>query len=227
MPTKITWYGHAALGLETDGHKIVVDPFLGGNPAASISPNDVQANYILISHGHDDHVGDSVAIARRTKAMVVSVNEIATWFANQGIDSHGQHLGGGYKYPFGYLKLTLALHGSELPDGSSGGNPCGFLLTANDGKKIYMAQDTGLFGDMELIGDEGIDLALFPIGDNYTMGPDDALRAVKLVRPKVAIPIHYNTFPLISQDANAWAARVQAETDTQVVVLNPGQSYTV
>ncbi|HSL31801.1 MAG TPA: metal-dependent hydrolase [Anaerolineales bacterium] len=227
MPTKITWYGHAALGLEIDGHKLVVDPFLGGNPVASISPDAVEANYILISHGHDDHVGDSVAIARRTKAMVISVNEIAVWFANQGIDSHGQHLGGGYKYPFGYLKLTLALHGSELPDGSNGGNPCGFLLTTNDGKKLYLAQDTGLFGDMQLIGDEGIDLALFPIGDNFTMGPNDALRAVKLVRPRVAIPIHYNTFPLIAQDANAWAARVQAETDTQVVVLNPGQSYTV
>ncbi|HUE99570.1 MAG TPA: metal-dependent hydrolase, partial [Anaerolineales bacterium] len=172
-------------------------------------------------------VGDSVAIAQRTKALVISVNEIAVWFSNQGIDSHGQHIGGGYKYPFGYLKLTLALHGSELPDGSSGGNPCGFLLTTNDGRKIYMAQDTGLFGDMKLIGDEGIDLALFPIGDNFTMGPDDALRAVKFVRPKVAIPIHYNTFDLIAQDADAWAQRVEKETDTKVVVLMPGESYSL
>ena len=227
MPTKVTWYGHAALGLETNGHKLVVDPFLGGNPVASIKPEAVQANYILISHGHDDHVGDSVAIARRTGATVVSVNEIAVWFANQGINSHGQHIGGGYKYPFGYLKLTLALHGSELPDGSNGGNPCGFLLTTTDGKKIYLAQDTGLFGDMTLIGDEGIDLALLPIGDNYTMGPDDALRAVKLVRPKVVIPIHYNTFPLIAQDANAWAVRVAQETTTHAVVLKPGESYSL
>lgn len=227
MPTKVTWYGHAALGLETNGHKLVVDPFLGGNPVASIKPEAVQANYILISHGHDDHVGDSVAIARRTGATVISVNEIAVWFANQGINSHGQHIGGGYKYPFGYLKLTLALHGSELPDGSSGGNPCGFLLTTTDGKKIYLAQDTGLFGDMTLIGDEGIDLALLPIGDNFTMGPDDALRAVKLVRPKVVIPIHYNTFPLIAQDANAWAVRVAQETTTHAVVLKPGESYSL
>lgn len=227
MPTKVTWYGHAALGLETNGHKLVVDPFLGGNPVASIKPEAVQANYILISHGHDDHVGDSVAIARRTGATVISVNEIAVWFANQGINSHGQHIGGGYKYPFGYLKLTLALHGSELPDGSSGGNPCGFLLTTSDGKKIYLAQDTGLFGDMTLIGDEGIDLALLPIGDNFTMGPDDALRAVKLVRPKVVIPIHYNTFPLIAQDANAWAVRVAQETTTHAVVLKPGESYSL
>ncbi|HEY3474034.1 MAG TPA: metal-dependent hydrolase [Anaerolineales bacterium] len=227
MTTKLTWYGHAALGLETDGHKIVVDPYLSENPAASISPDAVEADFILISHGHDDHLGDSVAIAQRTKALVISVNEIALWFGNQGIESHGQHIGGGYKYPFGYLKLTLALHGSELPDGSSGGNPCGFLLTTNDGKKIYMAQDTGLFGDMKLIGEEEIDLALVPIGDNFTMGPDDALRAVKLVRPKVVIPIHYNTFDLIAQDADAWAERVRQETDTQAVVLKPGESYSL
>jgi L-ascorbate metabolism protein UlaG (beta-lactamase superfamily) len=227
MPTKLTWYGHAALGLETNGYKLIVDPFLDGNPVASIKSGAVDANFILISHGHDDHVGDSVAIAQRTKALVISVNEIAIWFANQGLDSHGQHIGGGYKYPFGYLKLTLALHGSELPDGSSGGNPCGFLLTTNDGKKIYMAQDTGLFGDMKLIGDEGIDLALLPIGDNFTMGPDDALRAVKLIHPKAVIPIHYNTFDLIKQDGNAWAQRVQQEAGSTAVVLKPGESYSL
>ena len=227
MTTKLTWYGHAALGLETDGHKIIVDPFLSENPSATISPDAVEAEFILISHGHGDHVGDSVEIAQRTKALVISVNEIALWFGNKGIESHGQHIGGGRKYPFGYLKLTLALHGSELPDGSSGGNPCGFLLTTNDGKKIYLAQDTGLFGDMKLIGEEGIDLALVPIGDNFTMGPDDALRAVKLVRPKVVIPIHYNTFDLIAQDADAWAERVRQETETEPVVLKPGESYTI
>jgi L-ascorbate metabolism protein UlaG (beta-lactamase superfamily) len=227
VTTKLTWYGHAALGLETDGHKIIIDPFLSGNPVAAISPDAVDADFILISHGHDDHLGDSVAIAQRTKALVISVNEIALWFGNQGIEAHGQHIGGGYKYPFGYLKLTLALHGSELPDGSSGGNPAGFLLTTNDGKKIYMAQDTGLFGDMKLIGDEGIDLALLPIGDNFTMGPEDALRAVKLIRPKVVIPIHYNTFDLIKQDADAWAERVSNETDSKAVILKPGESYSL
>lgn len=227
MTTKLTWYGHAALGLETDGHKIIIDPFLKENPAASISPEDVEADFILISHGHGDHLGDSVAIAQRTKALVVSVNEIALWFGKQGIEAHGQHVGGGYKYPFGYLKLTLALHGSELPDGSSGGNPCGFLLTTNDGQKIYLAQDTGLFGDMRLIGEEGIDLAVVPIGDNFTMGPDDALRAVKFIQPKTVIPIHYNTWGLIAQDPNAWAGRVEQETDAKVVVLKPGESFSV
>jgi L-ascorbate metabolism protein UlaG (beta-lactamase superfamily) len=227
MTTKLTWYGHAALGLETGGYKIVVDPFLKGNPAASISPEAVEADFILISHGHGDHVGDSVAIAKRTGAMVISVNEIAVWFENQGVKSHGQHLGGGYKHPFGYLKLTLALHGSALPDGSNGGNPCGFLLTTNDGKRIYMAQDTGLFGDMKLIGEEGLDLAVIPIGDNYTMGPDDALRAVKLLEPKVVIPIHYNTFDLLKQDENAWAERVRKETSAKVVLLKPGEDYSL
>jgi L-ascorbate metabolism protein UlaG (beta-lactamase superfamily) len=227
VTTTLTWYGHAALGLETDGHKLIVDPFLNGNPAASISPDAVEADFILISHGHGDHVGESVSIAQRTKALVISVNEIAIWFGNKGLEAHGQHIGGGFNYPFGYLKLTLALHGSELPDGSSGGNPCGFLLTTNDGKKIYLAQDTGLFGDMKLIGDEGIDLALVPIGDNFTMGPDDALRAVKLIRPKVVIPIHYNTFDLIAQDPDAWASRVEQETDTKAVVLKPGESHSL
>lgn len=227
MTAKFTWYGHAALGLETGGYKIIVDPFLTGNPAASISPEDVEADFILISHGHGDHVGDSIAIAKRTDALVISNDEIANWFANQGVKSHGQHLGGGFKHPFGYLKLTFAIHGSALPDGSNGGNPCGFLLTTNDGKKIYMAQDTGLFGDMKLIGEERLDLAVIPIGDNYTMGPDDALRAVKFLEPKVVIPIHYNTFDLLAQDANAWAVRVEKKMGTKVVVLKPGESYSL
>ena len=228
MTTKLIWYGHATLGLETGGYKLVIDPFFGGNPAATISADKVVADFLLVSHGHGDHVGDAVAIAKRTGAMIISNHEIANWFAKQGIEkTHGQHLGGGHKHPFGYLKLTLALHGSMLPDGSNGGNPCGFLLTTNDGKKIYMAQDTGLFGDMKLIGEEGLDLAVIPIGDNYTMGPDDALRAVKMLEPKVVVPIHYNTWPLLAQDANAWKERVEKETKTKVAVLKPGESYSL
>jgi len=226
MTTKLTWYGHAALGLETGGYKIVIDPFFSGNPAASLSPEAVEADFILVSHGHGDHVGDAIAIAKRTGAMVIGNFEVAGWFEKQGVEkTHGQHLGGGYKHPFGYLKLTLALHGSMMPDGSYGGNPCGFLLTTNDGKKIYFAQDTGLFGDMRLIGEEGLDLAVIPIGDNYTMGPDDALRAVKMLTPKAVVPIHYDTWDLLAQDANAWAERVQKETKTKAVVLKPGESY--
>ena len=227
MTFKLTWYGHAALGLEAGGYHVLVDPFLTDNPAASVSPENVQADFILISHGHSDHIGDSVEIARRTGATIISNFEIANWFAAKGLKTHGQHIGGGFNPPFGYLKFTLALHGSVLPDGTNGGNPAGFLLYTNDGQKIYMAGDTGLFGDMRLIGEEGIDLAVLPIGDNYTMGPDDALRAVKMITPKNVIPIHYNTYPLITQDEKGWAARVQEETKTKVQLLNPGESFSL
>ncbi len=227
MSTKITWYGHAALGLETGGYKLLVDPYFTGNPAARVSPDKVEADFILISHGHNDHVGDTLAIAKRTGATVISNDEIANWVEGKGVKSHGQHIGGGYKHPFGYLKLTLALHGSALPDGSNGGNPAGFLLTDKEGKKIYMAGDTGLFGDMRLIGEEGIDVAVIPIGDNYTMGPDDALRAVKLLQPKHVIPIHYNTWDLIAQNPTAWGQRVEKETKAEVHILKPGESFTL
>jgi len=221
---KLTWYGHAAMGLQVGQYKLLVDPFLTGNPAASATPENVPADFILLSHGHGDHVGDAVAIAKRTGATIISNFEIANWVQAQGLNAHAQHLGGGFKHPFGYLKLTLALHGSALPDGSYGGNPAGFLLTA-EGKKIYLACDTGLFGDMRLIGEEGIDLAVLPIGDNFTMGPDDALRAVKLIQPKHVIPVHYDTWELIAQDPKAWARRVESETTTKAHVIQPGESF--
>jgi L-ascorbate metabolism protein UlaG (beta-lactamase superfamily) len=227
MSTKVTWLGHATLLIEVNGTRLLIDPFLSENPQATIKPEEVQANYILISHGHFDHVADALAVARRTGATVISNFEICTWFNKQGYETtHPQHIGGGFNYPFGRVKLTPALHGSTLPDGTSGGNPCGFLLYL-EGKKIYHAADTGLFGDMRLIGEEGIDLAVLPIGDNFTMGPDDALRAVKLIQPKVVIPIHYNTWELIAQDPQAWKQRVESETQARCVVLNPGESYTL
>lgn len=228
MATRVKWLGHAALWIETGSHKILIDPFLTGNPKAAAGPDELDPDYILISHGHGDHVGDSIAIAERTGATIVSNYEISEWLTSKGVAKvHGMQHGGGFSFPFGRLKLTLAFHGSVLPDGSNGGNPCGFLLSLNDGVTIYDAADTGLFGDMKLIGEEGIDLAILPIGDNYTMGPDDALRAVKLIEPKSVMPIHYNTFDLIKQDEHAWAERVRKETKAKPVILNPGESVEV
>jgi L-ascorbate metabolism protein UlaG (beta-lactamase superfamily) len=224
MATRVRWLGHAALYIESDGQKIVIDPFLTGNPAAAVKAGDVAADFILVSHGHGDHLGDTIAIAKKTGAMVVCNYEMSEWMTKQGVAKvHGQQHGGAHTFPFGKVKLTLAFHGSALPDGSYGGNPCGFLLSFRDGTKIYDAADTGLFGDMRLIGEEGVDLAILPIGDNYTMGPDDALRAVKLLTPRKVLPIHYNTWDLIAQDAAAWAARVRQETQAQPVVLKPGE----
>ncbi len=227
MTLTYTWYGHGTSGLNVDGIKVIVDPYFTDNPVAAAKAEEVEADYILVTHGHSDHVVDAVSIAKRTGATIISNFEIATWFQNQGVEAHGQHLGGGHDFPFGYVKLTLALHGSALPDGSDGGNPAGLLVTTPDGQKVYLAGDTGLFGDMALIGEEGLDLAVIPIGDNYTMGPDDALRAVKLLKAKNVIPGHYNTWELIEQDADAWAERVRSETDTEPHVLQPGDTFTL
>lgn len=227
MTTEVIWYGHAAIGIKTAGKFILVDPFFTGNPQASAKAEDLSPDYILVTHGHGDHLGDTLAIAKRTGAMVISNTEIAQWLSKKDIKTHGQQVMGGFQHPFGYLKLTLALHGSVLPDGAFGGNPVGLLLTTTDHKKIYLAGDTGLFGDMKLIGEEGIDLAMLPIGGNYTMDPDDALRAVKLIKPKLVIPIHYDTFEVIKQDPNLWAERVKAETQSEVRVMKPGDTITL
>jgi L-ascorbate metabolism protein UlaG (beta-lactamase superfamily) len=216
------WLGHACLLFESGGTHVLIDPFLSGNPLAAAKPGEVPADFILVSHGHGDHVGDAVAIAKRTGATVIANYEIAGWFEKQGVKAHGMQHGGGFDFPFGRVKLTLAFHGSMLPDGSNGGNPCGFLLTFKDGKKVYDAADTGLFGDMRLIGDEKLDLATLPIGDNFTMGPSDALKAVAMLRPQRVVPIHYNTFPVIKQDPQAWAELVRQERVAEPVVLKPG-----
>jgi L-ascorbate metabolism protein UlaG (beta-lactamase superfamily) len=225
--TTYTFLGHGTHPVETDGTTLLIDPFLTNNPQAAVSADEVEPDYIFVSHGHGDHVGDTIEIAKRTGALVISNADICGHFGKQGLNVHGQHIGGGYHHPFGYLKMTIAFHGSGMPDGSYGGNPGGMHLTTNDGKTIYIACDTGLFSDMALYGEGGLDLAVLPIGDNYTMGPDDALKAVKLLKPTTVIPCHYNTWPPIEQDAEAWVAQVNAETDSKALILAPGESFSL
>jgi L-ascorbate metabolism protein UlaG (beta-lactamase superfamily) len=223
MATRMRWLGHSCLLFESDGINVLIDPFLSNNPKSAIKADAVPAEFVLVSHGHSDHIGDTIAIAKRTGAMVIANYEIVGWLQKQGLKKvHGMQHGGSFTFPFGAVKLTQAFHGSQLPDGSCGGNPCGFYLTFKDGKRVYDAADTGLFGDMKLIGEEGIDLALLPIGDNFTMGPSDALRALTMLKPGRVVPIHYNTFELIKQDANAWANEVRAGRLAEPIVMNPG-----
>lgn len=222
--TELTWLGHATWQIVTGQHTLLVDPFLDDSPTAPVKSADVQPNYILISHGHYDHVADAAKIANRTGATVVANFEICTWLQGQGVkNTEPMNVGGGINLPWGRVQMTIAHHSSALPDGSDGGNPNGFLLTLPDGK-IYIACDTGLFLDMRQIGSAGIDLAILPIGDRFTMGPDDALEAVKLINPRRVIPSHFNTWPPIEQDAPAWAERVKRETKTEPTMLMPGGS---
>lgn len=220
--TELTWLGHGCWLLRASNHTLLVDPFLDDSPTAPVKPDQVSPDFILVSHGHADHVADCVRIARRTDATVISNFEICQWLAAQGVKKTVAHnLGGGSDQPFGRVRLTLAHHSSSLPDGSNGGNPSGFLLTLADGK-IYFACDTGLFYDMKLIGAAKIDLAVLPIGDLFTMGPDDSIEAIKLIEPKRVAPSHYNTWPPIQQDVQAWAERVRRETKSEPCVVPPG-----
>ncbi len=225
MTVRITYHGHACFSIESSAVRLLLDPFLTGNAMADVKPEDVEADYILVSHAHGDHLGDAVPIARRTGATVISNFEIANYMAEQGVRAHGMHIGGARQFPFGKVKLTIAHHGSSFPDGRYGGNPCGFLIWLED-KVIYFAGDTALTYDMTLYSSEHIDAALLPIGDNFTMGPEDAVRAVQFLQPKSAILMHYNTFDLIAQDAQAVAAHIASATTARPVILKPGESMT-
>lgn len=227
MSVSFRWLAHSAFAFSIDGNSVYVDPFITNNPLSPIKVNEADADVILVSHGHGDHVGDAVAIAQRTQAPTISNVEIAGWLRHQGApNAIGINTGGTINLDFMSVKLTPAFHSSSLPDGSYGGMPNGMIIVTNGGLKIYYAGDTALFRDMELIGDEGIDMAFLPIGDYFTMGISDSIRAINFIRPRTVIPMHYNTFPPIVQNVAEWARRVHEETRAVPIVLDPGQSYT-
>ena len=227
MGATITWLSHSAFKLEINDKVILIDPFLSGNPLAPIQADDIDTiDFILLTHGHGDHVGDTVSLAKRTGATVIANVEVANWIASQGVEkTMGLNTGGGYDHGFGRVEFTLAFHSSSLPDGSYGGSPNGILIFAPD-VTIYHAGDTALFSDMQLIGDKGVDVAILPIGDFYTMGPGDSMRAVEFINPSYVLPMHYNTFPPIEQDVTSWAKEVHNTTQTKAIVLDPGGSHT-
>jgi L-ascorbate metabolism protein UlaG (beta-lactamase superfamily) len=207
----------------------MLDPFLNQNPAAKHTSKDFAKGIhaVLISHGHFDHVADAAEIAIANHALLVANYEIASWFEKQGVArTLGMNLGGWGSIPGGRVKLVPAWHSSVLPDGTYGGNPGGFVV--DDGqRKVYFAGDTALFSDMQLIGRLGIDAAILPIGDLFTMGIEDSISALEWIRPKRVFPTHYNTWPPIEQDAGHWEARVKASGLAKPVVLKVGASFEV
>jgi len=222
MP-RLTYLGHSAFLVEGRAGRVVVDPFLTGNPMAVAKPEDIRVDAVLLTHGHGDHLGDSVAIALANGATIVAPFELATYCENLGAAVHPMHIGGAHAFPFGRVKLTIAHHGSCAPDGTYTGNPCGFLLTM-DGKTLYHPGDTGLFLDMGLIGEMNrIAVAALPIGDNFTMGIEDAVKATELLKPEMVVPMHYKTFDVIDVEPQEFVDRVKAK-GYSACILGIGES---
>ncbi|QQS37933.1 MAG: metal-dependent hydrolase [Ignavibacteriales bacterium] len=198
---KLKYFSHSAFQITSDSGKVIlIDPFLDGNPTSPVKSKDVNADYIIVTHGHGDHIGDGFKIAERCNSLFICVNELANYCSSKGFKAHNMHIGGAYNFEFGRVKFTIAHHGSMTPDNTYAGEASGVLITV-DGKTIYHTGDTGLFYDMKLIGEMNkVDYMLLPIGDNYTMGVTDAVKAVEFVNPGIAIPMHYNTFPVIESD---------------------------
>lgn len=224
----LTWIGHSCFTLEHEGTRILIDPWIDGNPAATIKSGDLgKIDYILVSHGHSDHFADCVKIAKKTGATIISTFELVAFCHKQGAkNGHGMNIGGAYLFPFGRVKLTPALHTGSIDgdDGSFTTDCCGFLISLEGGPSIYHAGDTALIMDMQLLQGR-VDLAILPIGDNFTMGPEDAARAVEMIQPETVIPMHYNTFPVIEQNPEGF--REMVGDAARVEILQPGGTFEV
>ncbi|SES07422.1 L-ascorbate metabolism protein UlaG, beta-lactamase superfamily [Gracilibacillus ureilyticus] len=225
---KISYHGQSVVKIVTEEYTILIDPFITDNSLCDLKAEDENPDVILLTHGHNDHVGDTISIAERSNCLIVAPNELAVYMESRGLNAHPMHIGGAHEFDFGKVKYTPAFHGSVFTDENGekiyGGMPGGILFYAEE-KTVYHAGDTALFSDLKLIGDmNDIDLAFLPIGDNFTMGPDDALLAAEWVKAKKVVPIHYNTFPLIEQDGDAFARNVKPG---EGIALQPGESITL
>ncbi|RXI98541.1 metal-dependent hydrolase [Anaerobacillus alkaliphilus] len=219
---KLTYHGHSVVLIEANDKRIIIDPFIRGNGSTTLNVEELKVDVILLTHGHNDHVGDTVELAKKNHALVVAPFELATYLAWQGVNVHPMHIGGAYQFDFGKVKLTPAFHGSAYEEVTTKtivytGMPAGILFSA-EGKTIYHAGDTALFSDMKMIGERNnIDVAFLPIGDNFTMGPEDAATAALWLNAKTVVPIHFNTFPVIEQDPHAFVASLQNGIDGKVL----------
>lgn len=219
MSAKFHFINHACFTLEANGKTVIFDPFLNGNPEG-LTAKDIKADYVLISHAHFDHIADAYEIAKAHNALIISTAEIAGQAGENGCNAHGMHLGGTFQFPFGKLRIAMAFHGSGIP----GGHACGFIIDFY-GTKLYFAGDTALYGDMALLQrQDAFDYAVLPIGGNFTMDPKDAAIAAEFLKAKYVIPVHYNTWPPIKQDVNAFKKDVESKTKSKVLIIKPGET---
>ena len=228
---KIQFLGQSGFAINTSNTnkkdlQILIDPFLTGNSLTNLKAEDFSPDYIVITHAHGDHYGDTEAIAKASGAKVISNFEIVNYVATKGIEGHPMNPGGAWTFDFGKLKFVQAIHTSSFPDGTYGGVAMGVILEI-EGKRIYHAGDTAYFSDMEYFGRQGLDLALLPIGDNFTMGIDDAVEAAALLKATSVVPIHYNTFGYIEQDPQLFKAAIEKQTESHCVILEPDEILTL